>query len=770
MKTSLFAALAASVAMPIIAHAQTADAEGSGSADIIVTASRRAETITDIPIAVTAVSGDAIAANDIRDLAELSSSIPNFKAGNGGYLGEAVAIRGLGTGQDRSFEQAVGLYVDGVYFPRSRANRAAFFDLERVEVMRGPQAGLQGLNSTAGAISIISKKARPGTPFSLDLIGGGEFEQGGFNAQAATSFSPVEWLGVRAAVRYGEDGAYYFNTSTGREENKREDFTARLTLTAALGDDTELSIKGEHAYYFNDGSEGEAVGPRSPLAGLFTALTDNGVADWRRSTSAVLHKVGFQGGFLRADKPQSRLQSDGVVVDLTTGLGGGSLGVTGAYYKSRWDHELDVDATDATFLEGGNYERYNQKSLSLQYTSESDKPLEYVLGAYYQKGDLNFVIPNAIDPSAFGIPFGIGYTGLFQQDTELYSVFGSATYNFTEALRLIGGVRYVDESKKINVSSDCSWRSLTNFAPVADSVVGIPVYATGLCSDPGMNVPGGVNRSRKSTPVMFEASAQYDLTPEVMTYVKYSTSTKSGGFSAATEIAPQNLEYDDEKARGLEIGLKARLLDGRMTFSLAGFRTSFTDLQLKSDISDPVTGQTITVISNAGRSRSQGIEAELRYNPVDTLSIQASVGYLDGTFTRFDTAPCGVSNVPPAGSTSCDFSGKVMPFAADWTGNLSVQWRPEISNSLRAVVAPELQFSSGYYTDGTLDTGGFQGSWAKLDLRVGIESIDERWSVAVVGKNLANRRIISGYQPPILLPVVFYEPPRTISLRLAYKM
>ena len=154
MKTSLFAALAASVAMPIMAHAQTAGDDSAGSADIVVTASRRAETITDIPIAVTAVSGDAIATGDIRDLAELSSSIPNFKAGNGGYLGEAVAIRGLGTGQDRSFEQAVGLYVDGVYFPRSRANRAAFFDLDRVEVMRGPQAVLQGLNSTAGAISI----------------------------------------------------------------------------------------------------------------------------------------------------------------------------------------------------------------------------------------------------------------------------------------------------------------------------------------------------------------------------------------------------------------------------------------------------------------------------------------------------------------------------------------------------------------------------------------------------------------------------------------
>ena len=770
MRISLIAALASSVVMPVLAHAQDAQ-DQTGGADIVVTASRRAETITTIPIAVTAVSGDSITANDVRDLAELSASIPNFKAGNGGYLGEAIAIRGLGTGQDRSFEQAVGLYVDGVYFPRSRANRAAFFDVDRVEVMRGPQAVLQGLNSTAGAISIISKKARPGAATSLEMSGGPEFEYGGFNAQAASSFSPTDWLGVRAAVRYGQDGAYYRNTSTGRKENTRTDFAARLTLTAALGEKTELTIKADHAYYFNDGAEGEAVGTPSGLAGAFPDLTEDGVADWRRTTSGELHRITYLAGFTRANQPQSRLKSDGVTVDITTEIGAGSLSVTGAYYKSSWDHELDVDATDATFLEGGNYEDYDQKSVAVQYTSPDDKPLEYVVGAYYQRGNLDFVVPNAVDASNLtGIPYGIGYTGLFNQDSELYSVFGSATYNVSESLRLIGGARYVHERKDVVISSDCSWRSLTDWSVVPDSEVGVPVYAIGLCSDPGMAVPGGVRRSRKATPVMFEGSMQYDLTPDLMSYVKYSTSAKSGGFSAATEIAPQNIEYDDEKARGLEVGIKGKLMGGRMTFALAAFRTNFKDLQLKSDVIDPITAQAVTVVSNAGSSRSQGIEAEVRYFASDAFSLQASVGYLDGKFRHFDTAPCGVTNTPPPGSDTCDFSGRTMPFAADWTGSLGVQWRPAISSTMRAIVAPEFQFSSGYTTEGTLDAGGYQGSWAKLDLRVGLQDIDERWSVALIAKNLTKRRILSGYQPTIIFPVAFYEPPRTISLRLSYKM
>jgi outer membrane receptor protein involved in Fe transport len=111
-----------------------------------------------------------------------------------------------------------------------------------------------------------------------------------------------------------------------------------------------------------------------------------------------------------------------------------------------------------------------------------------------------------------------------------------------------------------------------------------------------------------------------------------------------------------------------------------------------------------------------------------------------------------------------------MPFAADWTGNLAVQWRPAINSKLRAVVAPELQFSSGYYTEGTLDKGGYQDGWAKINARLGVESEDGRWSLALIGKNLTNRRIMSGFQPVILYPIAFYETKRTLSLRLSYRM
>lgn len=269
---------------------------------------------------------------------------------------------------------------------------------------------------------------------------------------------------------------------------------------------------------------------------------------------------------------------------------------------------------------------------------------------------------------------------------------------------------------------------------------------------------------------MYEASVQYDLSPGVMAYGKYSTSSKSGGFTSATETAPADLAFGDEKASGAELGIKARLLDNHMTVSLAAFRTEFKGLQLKSDVVNPSTGQTHNVISNAGNSRSQGIELEMRYVPSPELTVEANLGYLDGKFTRFTTAPCGVSNTPPAGATACDFSGRQMPFAADWTGNLAAQWRPVISSGIRAVIAPELQFSSSYYTEGTLDTSGFQDGWAKINARVGLESEDGRWSAAIVAKNLTNRRIITGFQPVILYPIKFFEPRRTVSLRVSYRI
>jgi outer membrane receptor protein involved in Fe transport len=753
-----------------IASASYAQAVSNQLEEVVVTSTKRTETISAIPIAVTAVAGKSLAAGDVRDIAELSTSIPNFKAGNGGYLGEAVTIRGLGSGQERAFEQAVGLYVDGVYFPRSRAYRSAFFDLDRVEVMRGPQAVLQGLNSTAGAVSVVTKKAKPGTPLSLDLAGGGEFEHGGGNMEGAASFSPANWLGVRAAIRYGEDGAYYKNSATGKKENQRTDFAARLTLDAALSSTTDLTVKFDHSDYVDFGSEGEAVGKPSGLASLFPSLNDNGVADWTRTATAGMHQIGYKSGFFKSPTPRITAHNDGVMADLSTKLGGGTLSLNGSYYRSLWDQDIDVDATNATFYDGGQYEQYTQKSVSLEYVSPTGGVVDYIVGGYYQQGDLNFVLPNALGATAFGLPYDIGYTGRFKQTSDLLSVFGSATYHVTSRLRLVAGLRYVDERKQVVVSSDCSWRSLTNFSAVSDAAVGIPVNAIGLCSDAGMQVPGGVHRSRRSTPLMYEGAVQYDVTPDVMAYAKYSTSSKSGGFSAGTEISPKNLEYDDERARGVEVGVKQRLLDNRMTLALTGFYTTFDNLQLKSDISDPVTGQTITVISNAGRSLSEGVELEMRYRIDHSLSMQFSGGYLDGKFDSFPTAPCGVSYTPPPGAKACDFSGKVMPFAAHWTGNAALQWTPDINSSLRGVVEPSVGLSSGYYTDGTLDQNGYQGGWAKFDFRVGIESSDGRWSLSLLGKNVLNTRVIAGYQPPIVLPVVFYEPPRTVSLRFAYHL
>jgi outer membrane receptor protein involved in Fe transport len=268
---------------------------------------------------------------------------------------------------------------------------------------------------------------------------------------------------------------------------------------------------------------------------------------------------------------------------------------------------------------------------------------------------------------------------------------------------------------------------------------------------------------------MFETAVQYDLRPDVMTYVKYSTSSKSGGFSASDVAAADNLEFGDERARGFEAGLKARLLSNRMTLALTAFRTSFSDLQLKSDIVTDL-GQSITIVSNAGRSRSQGFEIDMRYSPDNRLLFQLAAGYLDGKFTDFTTAPCGTSNVAPTGATACDFSGRVMPFAAHWTGSASFQWVPQITERAKAIIAPSVEFSSKYYTDGTLDQAGLQNNWAKIDARLGLAGLDGRWELSLIGKNLTNRRVLSGFQPAILYPIAFYGVPRTMSLRLAYHM
>jgi outer membrane receptor protein involved in Fe transport len=173
--------------------------------EVVVTATKRAESVMDIPMSVQAISGERLEAMAITELGDLATTIPNFSIGDG-VTTNLITMRGMGSGEDRSFEQSVSMFVDGIYMPRSRQTRTPFFDADRVEILRGPQAVLFGLNSTAGAISIHSKVNNPGDEFEARLTGEYETEYEGGKVTGVIGGSPLDSLGLRLAVESGESG------------------------------------------------------------------------------------------------------------------------------------------------------------------------------------------------------------------------------------------------------------------------------------------------------------------------------------------------------------------------------------------------------------------------------------------------------------------------------------------------------------------------------------------------------------------------------------
>ena len=209
--------------------------------EIIVTATKREATIQEIPMSIVAISGESISDQGIINLDQLSALVPNFQVGDG-TLTTNIFIRGMGSQPERGFAQSVGMFIDGIYMPRSRQYRAPFMDANRIEILRGPQAVLFGLNSTVGAISIISNTSRPGDATTAEITAAYETEYQGTTLQGIFGGTVSDTLGLRLAARYrNEDEGMYFNTFTGKNENQSDETVLRATAAFEFGEAHPMS-------------------------------------------------------------------------------------------------------------------------------------------------------------------------------------------------------------------------------------------------------------------------------------------------------------------------------------------------------------------------------------------------------------------------------------------------------------------------------------------------------------------------------------------------
>lgn len=755
--------------------------------EVIVTATKRAESIMDIPLSMSTFSGDLISDQAIGQLDELVTRVPNVHI-TGGAQTNRIAIRGMGPGNDRSFEQSVAMFIDGVYMPRSRQYRSPFFDMERIEVLRGPQAVLYGLNATAGTVLIHSRTTRAGDESELSFSAGYEMEYDGYFAEVIAGMSVGDNLGLRAAIRYSDTGdGYWYNAVTGEDENSAQEMNVRLTADWAVSDTWNITAKAAFTNADEYGNYGEQVfsedtPPFTPgfASAVFGFYADTAF-DWVRYTDNI--PTDFLGRDVGLDHDITNIS-----LNSEWEIGENTLTALLSYSKSDYVQVYNVDAM-ATMpgaypgnpfgeLVGqglGNVidEQYNQTAIEIRYASSPDRTVSYILGLYVDQNEL----VNSLD-SFSGILLGgtaaggLGIRGAQdqQQDADMISPYVSLTWNTTESLHLTGGIRYASQDKEYS-RNNFFCENLLNEVLVPAAAFGLTPGAGGWYAFQDIAGMGftscgtldGLQLDRSSSNWMPELIAQYDLSDNAVVYGKVGRSAKAGGFVFSGTLASEDLaEYDDEIATGYELGFKSTLVGGRIQFNAALFHTEFKDLQVSS-FNTPPNSAPILVVSNAGQSTSKGLEMDADFAATEWLTIGASIGFLDSTYDVYEDAPCSLEE-KAAGETVCSKTGKVTPYSPDYSGSVYADLAFPVGSNLEIFGGVVMSFSDSYFTEASLAASGEQDSYQKWDARIGLARTDNKWSISLVGKNLTEEAI-NGMGVPFAGMIGFLGAPKTVMLQ-----
>ncbi len=715
-----------------------------GLEEIVVTARKREERLIDTPIAVTAVSDIVLNRRNLKDLTGLSQVVPNlvFDLGSGSTGGSnnaQIFIRGIGQ-QDFLFtsDPGVGLYIDGVYFPRATGVVMDLVDLEQVEVLRGPQGTLFGKNTIGGAINITTKK--PGnelTAFGQAIYG----SRDRIDVQGSVSVPLVEdKLSVRLSASSRNQDGYVKRINVGDRLGDTDSLYGRFqarwmpseTLTVDLSTDVTRKRESSVAAELVD------VRPEDPsnaLLGLWNFLVaptlGPGVQMDRRFLSDDYETQGTGPNF-------SDFNMFGVSLTVEKEFGADfSVKSITAYRDQDSQFADDTDHSPFKYTQSTNDNKHEQFSQEIQLTGTSlNNRLKWVVGGFYmhEKGQDLFdvalgsglfnaleALPGAIIPlgpvacppapgvfapcvGGMGNPLNVGLDLdiLITDDIDIdsYAVFGEMNYDITDALSFTAGMRYSYDKK---------------------------VFVTSLLHQ-NSNVLelDGEEASDSWDSLSPRVSLKYNLAADAMIYASVTGGFKSGGFNGRATSLAQIGSFDPEKVWAYEIGTKFVLLDNRLGINAAAFYNDYTDMQLLS-VRD-VNGVIVSITENAGEVEIKGIEVELIATPVQGLNLRGGLGYLDAKYKKLE----------PGATVSLDDRLVKTP---KWTLNSGFDYTVDMGNDSGSItVGGSVYYRSTSVNELTNDPGLIQEGYALFDAFLQYTAPGERWSITAFGINLGDKR------------------------------
>ncbi|NOY17579.1 MAG: TonB-dependent receptor [Gammaproteobacteria bacterium] len=745
--------------------------------EVIVTAQKREQNLQEVPISVAVISGEVISNQNLVSLQDLAYNTPAVTVIQGGPS-DRLSIRGVFSGNNVGFEQSVGMFVDGVYKGRSRYSRSLFMDVERVEILKGPQSTFFGNSAIAGALNITTRK--PGDRFEGYVSALYEPNHGEYNAEAAFGGPISDTLGARIAIKkWGMDGyVKTLGTATNEDGPQGDDIYGRTTLVWAPSENFDASLKVELGKTDTGVSRPNQLFQCPPDPALFPspggfcsvalAAGDNVVLDKKRSLGP-----GGEGDVLKT--------RDYVLTLNYENRGHIFTSITG-FSNMDFRSKLEIDVTSQKLFNVFVDENYDQFSQEFRVASPTGKQFEYLGGVYYQEGDLVssqqftffFLTPviSRIPPFAPLVPYlpFAQETG-FDQSDKTYSVFGSLTWNISDALRLAVGVRWMkvkkDATQRVSFGTGTRDYGGRVAFPPAVAPLG-DVFGAMLAR--ARVVP----LSRSDSDLMPSVNVNYDVNDDVMVYSSYAQGFKAGGFDAQdTKGDPDGLPFAPEFVDAYEIGMKSLWLDGALKLNLALFRSEYQDLQ---ESASQLQGDAIIfAVSNVASMTSQGIELETQWAITDRLNANLSFTYLDAKYNDFPDAGCTAAQAvatPPGTTCVQDLSGRSRPFSPDYSGNLRLQYVHPLPRNLRLLGELGVYFTDGYFLAGDLEPVLTQDSYTKFDARLSLGSADGRWVLSLIGKNLSDELILNWGSDQPTSPgsyVALIERPRNIAIQGQYR-
>ncbi|MYH16449.1 MAG: TonB-dependent receptor [Gammaproteobacteria bacterium] len=774
--------------------------------EITVTATKQEASLQDVPVALAVMTGDKINEQGAFSLEDIVQFIPNVDITETSGS-EKMFIRGIGTYGNSGFEQSVGTFVDGVYRGRGQASRAALLDLERVEVLKGPQNTLFGKNTVSGALNITS--ASPTDEFEASISGTFEPEFDGWGTMLVLSGPLSETFRARLALRVDETDGYMNNLTTGKDERQEEEFAGRLTLDWDASDYLNLLFKWETGDQDTTGRQNKVaiVTPTSDF--IYRAFGNpNFVASDNYDK--------YQDGSLPGRPPQyDDSQWDLFSLTATADIGDFTLKSITGYIDAEVENALDLDFAPIDLIGQQRRERHEQFTQEFILFSPKDRAVEFLVGLFYQDeklrraGDLEVYLTGiaplfATHPLRPFIQAGFGDITLdrnYDQDTESFSAFTQATWHATDSLRVQLGLRYAEDKKtldKLAVGAAYDATGYTAFADLSPSLPHTAFYDQFLrffkehrfdgngfetCNttivpvlSQTCTIAPGFDNVRKEDHVTGDIIVQYDLTDSAMIYGKWGTGYKAGGFDEANLVGnPATQEFEDEQVSGFEVGAKFDLWAGRARLNVAAFHNEFEDLQVS--VFDGAAG---FAVSNAGEATSKGIEMDGQIQASERLSIAFALSLLDSEYDAFPGAACHAGATAAwSGPPPCvaDLSGEPTQFAPNFSGHLAANYRASVGSNLDMEFGADVMFKDSYLVTGDNDPVLEQDGFAKVNARIALLSSDDRWSLAVLGKNLTDKTVVNA---PDDIPLgnvgfagsyfYFMDPPRSYELQFVYRL